>query len=255
MDNSTHNNSENLVRYLDGELNGAEKAAVEQQLSADAVLKQEYDSLLATRESIRYYGLQQKVSGIHQQMIQEFQPLVKKINSTRKIIRYSISVAASLLLLIGGYMAYNFFTLSPNKVFTSTYQTYEMITVRDGNSHETPVEKAYREKNYNEVLRIYNAGEEPSPKGEFLCGAAALELGDNSKAIKCFKEVLDANQQSSTVVLNDEAGYYLSLSYIRNRNYSLALELMNKIKDNPNHLYKEKITGKLIRQVKMLKWR
>ena len=254
MDNSTHNNSENLVRYLDGELSGSEKIAVEQQLADDAVLKQEYDNLLATRESIRYYGLQQKVAGIHQQMMGEFQAPVKKINSTRKIIRYSIAVAASLMLLIGGYIAYNFFTLSPNKVFASTYQTYEMITVRDGNNNATTTEKAYREKNYKEVLRIYNAGEDHSLKGEFLCGAAALELDDNSRAIKCFKEVLDANRQSSTTALNDEAEYYLSLSYIKNRDYDLALELMNKIKDKPNHLYHEKITGKLIRQVKMLKW-
>ena len=60
----------------------------------------------------------------------------------------------------------------------------------------TPVEKAYREKNYKEVLRIHDAGEDKTPKGEFLCGAAALEFNDNNKAIKCFKEVLDLNKQN-----------------------------------------------------------
>lgn len=255
MDNSTPGMSEKLVQYLDGGLMGAEKENLAQQLATDTALQAELNSLKSTSEAVKLYGLQQKVSGIHVQMMEEMQPSVKKINSARKIVRYSIAVAASLMLLVGSYMAYNFFTLSPDKVFASRYQSYELVTVRDGNANETPVEKAYREKNYQEVLRIHDAGEDHTPKGEFLCGAAALEVKDNSKAIKCFKEVLDDNKLTQQLILNDEAEYYLSLSYIRNKDYDYALDLLNKIQDNPNHLYNEKVTGKLIRQVKMLKWR
>ena len=255
MDNSTPDMSEKLVLYLDGELAGVEKENLEQQLAADKVLQYELDSLKETREAVKLYGLQQKVSVIHHQMMKELQPRIKKIGSAGKMIRYSIAVAAGLLLLIGGYMAYNFFTLTPDKVFASRYQSYELVTLRDGDGNETPAEKAYREKNYKEVLRIHDAGEDGSPKGEFLCGSAALELKDNSKAIKCFKEVLDANKQSKKPVLNDEAEYYLSLGYIRNRDYDYALDIMNKIQDDAGHTYNKEITGKLIRQVKMLKWR
>jgi tetratricopeptide (TPR) repeat protein len=255
MDNYTHNNSEKLVRYLDGELGDGEKAALEQQLAADTALQAELNSLKSTSEAVKLYGLQQMVSGIHVQMMEDMQPPVKRIIPARNIFRYSIAVAASLILLVGGYMAYNFFTLSPDKVFASRYQPYELVTVRDGNTNETPAEKAYREKNYNEVLRIYDTGEDHTPKGEFLCGAAALEMKDNNKAIKCFKEVLDANKQAQQTILNDEAEYYLSLSYIRNKDYDYALDMLNKILDDPGHLYNEKITSKLIRQVKMLKWR
>lgn len=255
MDNSTSDMSEKLVSYLDDELTGAEKENLEQQLAADKALQHQLDSLKSTREAVKLYGLQQEVSGIHREMMKEQQSPVKKIGSAGKFIRYSIAVAAGLLLIIGGYMAYNFFTLTPDKVFASSYQSYELVTVRDGNGNETPVEKAYREKNYKEVLRIHDAGEDHSPKGEFLCGSAALELKDNSKAIKCFKEVLDANKQVKKPVLNDEAEYYLSLSYIRNRDYDYALDIMNKIQDDADHTYNKQITGKLLRQVKMLKWR
>lgn len=260
MDNFTPDISEKLVQYLDGELTGAEKDRLEKQLATDKDLQDTLNSLKSTTEAVKLYGLQKRVSGIHHQMIEEMLPGVKKINpsatrSTRKIVRYSIAVAASFILLIGGYMALNFFTLSPDKVFASRYQSYQLVTVRDGNTSETPAEKAYKEKNYQEVLRIHAAGEDHTAKEEFLCGAAALEVKDNSKAIKCFKKVLDANKQAQQTVFNDEAEYYLSLSYIRNKDYDYALDLLNKIQNNPNHLYNEKVTGKLLRQVKMLKWR
>lgn len=255
MDNSIPDMSEKLVQYLDGELVGADKETLEQQLAADKDLQEELNRLRSATAAVKLYGSQQKVAGIHHEMMEEMQPGLKKIKSGRKILRYSIAVAASLILLIGGYMAYNFFTLSPDKVFASRYQAYELTSYRDANTTETPVERAYREKNYKEVLRIHDAGEDHSPKGEFLCGAAALEVKDNSKAIKCFKEVLDMNRRSQQPVLNDESEFYLSLGYTRNGDYDFALALLNKIHDDVNHKYNKEVTGKLLRQVKMLKWR
>ncbi len=255
MDNSTPEMSEKLIQYLDGELGGSEKVSLEEQLNTDKSLQHELATLKLAREAVKMYGLRKQVSHIHDQMRDEMQQPTRKIRPTNKILRYSISVAASLVLLIGGYLVYNFFTLSPDKVFASSYQSYSLVTVRDGNTNETSAEKAYGDKNYKEVLRLHDAGEDLTTKGKFLCGAAALELQDYSKANKCFKEVLEANKQTQQPVLNDEAEYYLSLSYVRNKDYDYALELLNKIQGDPNHLYRAKVTGKLIRQVKMLKWR
>ncbi len=253
MDNST---PDILVRYLDGELSGVEKQNLEQELSQNTQMREELDSLRSVREAIRLYGLKQKLAGIHGEMMEEMKPGLKTMQpARRKIIRYSIAVAASLVLLIGGYMIYNSMTLSPEKVFASNYNTYELVTVRDGNNAETNAEKAYREKNYNEVLRIHDAGEDHSPKGEFLCGAAALETKDLPKAIKCFNEVLDAGRQSGQPLLMDEAEYYLSLSYIRNKDYEEALVLLNTIENDAAHTYNTKVDEKLIRQVERLQSR
>lgn len=255
MDNATPEMSEKLVQYLDGELTGVEKENLAQLLLSDKDLQDKLTSLQATREAVKIYGLQQKVAGIRRQMMEEMQPPVKRIGFSKKIIRYSISVAASLLVLISGYLAYNFFTLSPEKVFSSRYQPYQLVTLRDGSANETTMEKAFREKNYQEVLRINDTGKDHTQKEIFLSGVAAIELNDNNKAITCFKEVLTANEQAKQSLLNDESEYYLSLSYIRNKDYDNALALLNKIKGDPGHLYYEKITGKLIRQVKMLRRR
>lgn len=256
MDNSTHGMSEKLVQYLDGELSGAEKAAVEQLLATDPSAQAGYESLLQARAAIKHYALKQKVSTLHSDMMEELLPNVRRITPAKKIFRYSMAVAASLVLLIGAYLAYNFLTLSSDKVFSANYRTYELGNVRDGNEPQsTPVEKAFSEKNYQEVLRIHDAGEDHTPKGEFLCGIAALELREDAKAIKCFNEVLDANRQNGQLGLNDEAEYYLSLSYIRNKDYDFALPLLNKIKSDTEHKYNKEISSGLIRKVKLLKWR
>ncbi len=255
MDNSTPDMSERLVLYLDGELSGSEKNMLEQQLAADKTLQGELESLQSTREAVKLYGLKQKVASIHGQMMEELQAPVKKISSVRRMVRYSVAIAASLLLLVGGYWAYNFFTLSPDKVFASNYRSYELVTVRDGGTNEiSAIEEAYKEKKYAEVVRI--TFDRPfSIKELFLRAMSYSELTDNPKAIEEYKKVIAQNEGAKTNTFKQQAEYYLALSYIRNGDYDFAIDLLNKIQDDPNHLYNEKVSNKLIRQVKMLKWR
>ena len=104
MDNFTPDMNEKLVLYLDDVLTGTEKQVLEQQLAADASLREQFNSLLSTREALRLYGLKQKVAGIHAEMMRQLQTPVVKMRSARKTIRYITAVAASLLLIIGGYM-------------------------------------------------------------------------------------------------------------------------------------------------------
>jgi tetratricopeptide (TPR) repeat protein len=255
MDNSTHSNSEILVQYLDEELSGTEKEKLEQQLASDQVLQEELNSLQQTREAVRWYGLRQTVQGVHQQVMEEMQAPVRSISPARRIIRYSLAVAASVVLIVLGVAGYNFYNLSSAKVFADNYYSYDQGIVRDGNASQTAAEKAYTQKQYAEVIRIHDAGEEVSQKTSFLTGIASLELNDNNKAIRCFNEVMGMNTQFPVPVLNDEAEYYLALSYIRVKVYDLALPLLKKIQADPGHTYHGKITRKLIRQVKMLRWR
>ncbi|MBI3139116.1 MAG: hypothetical protein HYZ15_11060 [Sphingobacteriales bacterium] len=254
MDNATPNMPEDLVRLLDNELTPEEKAELESRLAADLQLQQDFDSLLCTRAAIRHYGLQQQVSAIHLQMMEEMneQP-VKRIAPVRKMFRYSAAVAAGILLIVGGFFAYQFFTLTPGKVFSAHYQSFELTTVR-GTLNESAVEKAFRDKNYTEVIRLHDAGTEPGVKAEFLNGAAALELKDNTRAITSFNRVISLNKEAHTTGFQDEAEYYLALSYIAARDYKSALGLLKKIGSDPQHLYNSKVTNGLIRQVRMLSW-
>ena len=88
MDNSTPGMDEKLVSLLDGDLSLEERMIVEQQLAGNALLQQQYDSLLATKAAIRHFGLQQQVGVIHSQMMAELNSQVRKISPVRKMIRY-----------------------------------------------------------------------------------------------------------------------------------------------------------------------
>jgi tetratricopeptide (TPR) repeat protein len=256
MDNTANHRSEKLVQYLDGELSGPEKEILEKQLAEDPGLKGELESLQEAREAVKLYGLQQKVAGIHPQMMRELQPAVRKMSTSRRILRYGIAVAASVVLIAGGIIGYTLVNLSSGKVFASHFHAYELGTVRGEDTLQiSPVEKAYREKDYKKTVELYAQSPDVPVKETFLAGMSYLELGDNTKAIDEFKEVLADNEKTKSGLFKDDAEYFLALTYIRNRDYDYALDLMRSIRDNPEHIYHEKITGKLIRQVKMLKWR
>ncbi len=250
MDNSTPGRNETLIRYLDGELSGIEKEELDQQLLADESLRQDYERLVLARESIMQYGLQQKVGRIHQQMMKEFQTPVREINPVRRIIRYTMSAAAGVLLLVAGIILYNYSKPSPEKVFAANYRSYEISTVRSENIQElSRLEVAYSEKKYAEVISI--VFDRPFSINEnFLKAMAWMELGNTAKAIEQYKLVI--KEARSTNLLKEEAEYYLALAYIRSKQYPMAIQQLEDIQKKPGHLYYKKVTPELISQVKSL---
>lgn len=254
MDNSTPGMSEKLVDYLDGKLELAENQQIDKLLETDKDLKNELDGLLVAREAVRQYGLQQKVASVHQQMMYERKAQVRSITSAKRSIRYAIAVAASILLIVAGYIGYNFYTLSSEKVFAANYRLYELSGVRDNSTGESAIETAYNGKKFAELLSI--SFDRPfTIKEHFLRGMAFSETGDNGNAILSFKKAIEDNNAARTTTFKDEAEFYLALTYVRNKDFDFALEVLKNIQSNPDHLYNEKVTSKLIRQVRMLKWR
>jgi hypothetical protein len=77
----------------------------------------------------------------------------KKIGKARRIVHYSVAVAASILLIFVCIVGYNFYRLSPGRLFAENYTPYELTTTPD-DSIESKIEKAYREKNYAEVIKL-----------------------------------------------------------------------------------------------------
>jgi predicted negative regulator of RcsB-dependent stress response len=175
---------------------------------------------------------------------------VKKFNKLQRIIRYSVAVIASVMLILFCIEGYKFYRLSPNKLFAEKYMTYDLAAP---GTTESKIEKAYRQKNYTEVIKL-NASSALSVKDVFLTGMAYLETNDLSRAISSFQVVL-ADIKDKTSELKDAAEYYLALAYLKNNDYDQAIELMNAIHNNPSHLYTKKFSRKYINRVKRLKWR
>ena len=180
--------------------------------------------------------------------------IVKKIN-VRKTIRYSVAVAASVLLIFIIIEAFKFYMLSSQKLYAENYTAYELPATQNGaDSTESKIEKAYREKKYTEVISL-NANSVLSVKDVFLTGMSYLETNDISRAISNFQVVIADVKEEKTSVLKNEAEYYLALAYLKNNDYDQAIELMNAIHDNSAHLYKTRFSRRYINRIKRLKWR
>ncbi|MER3498447.1 MAG: hypothetical protein C4308_07330 [Chitinophagaceae bacterium] len=255
MNNSTQN-TELLMRYIDSELSGAEKQAFEQQLTGNAELKKEYNSFLLAKQAVNSYGIQQQVATVHKTMMQEFKSSAKVvgINSRRKIIRWTIAVAASVLLIFIGIQGYNFYQLSADKLFNEQYSGYELGTTRDSQNLSL-IETAYKSNNYQQVVNLVKKQENASAEDRFLQGLSYLQLNNLAEAIQSFNAVISINKGTNQGRYKDEAEYYLALSYLKNRDYDQAVALMKNIHNDPNHLYHKKFSDRFIRKVKMLKWR
>jgi predicted negative regulator of RcsB-dependent stress response len=179
----------------------------------------------------------------------------KKFSKVRRIVRYSVAVAASVLLIFVCIVGYNFYRLSSDRLFAENYSAYELANIRRENDRtESKIEKAYREKNYAEVINI-NKNSMLSVKDIFLTGMSYLETNDLSKAISSYQVVIADVKEDKTTLLKDTAEYYLALAYLKNNDYDQAIELMNTIHDNSSHQYKSKFSSKYINKLKRLKWR
>ena len=146
MDNSTRYDDE-IMRYIDGKMGDSEKMEFEKLLATDATLQQAVNNLQLAKEAVRSFAVKQKVNVLHQQMIKELrtETPVKPISNVRRIVRYSVAVAASVLLIFIVIEGYKFYSLSPQKLYAESYTAYELTTTRSGSdSSESKIEKAYR---------------------------------------------------------------------------------------------------------------
>ena len=181
--------------------------------------------------------------------------IAKRISKGKLIIRYSVAVTASVLLIFICIEGYKFYRLSPGRLFAENYTAYEQIfTPAENDSTESKIEKAYRAKDYSEVINI-NKNSVLSVKDIFLTGMSYLETNDLSKAISSYQVVIADVKDDKNPALKDAAEYYLALAYLKNNDYDQAIELMNTIHDDSSHFYTKKFSHKYIKRVKRLKWR
>ena len=254
MDNK-NNYTDKLVRYLDGELSEAERKTLQTELENDTTMQQELDNLILTKSVIKNYGLAQKVNGIHASMMQE---MAMHVPATKAVVRtlpkMIIRIAATIIILVGLFGLYQYLSVSPGNLYYDQYTAYQVATMR-GATAANPLQKAYSEKRYVEVITSYKQMANPTADEQFLTAQAYLANADYNNAIVLFKAIIQKNKATNTGMLNDDAEYYLALSYLKNGDTAKALPLFKKIHDDKDHLYHNKINGWYLAKVKLLNWK
>jgi len=233
-------NSEHiLIDHLDNLLIGDTKAETENLIRSDKTIAREWQYLLYAVDGIREAGLYERVSAAKKLYQKSF--VSKPAGGVvRSIYRNAFRVAACFLILLGATVIYKYTSVSSGKVYDEYYSSYELNTSRSGEVVDS-IEQAFREKNWQRVIDLSATLRPRSSKYNFLAGIASMELKKYDNAINSFKEVIEANAKSGENYFLDEAEYYLAMSYLANNEPENALPLIEKIKNDSNHLYHAKL--------------
>jgi len=250
MADPLHDKEDTMMRYLDGEMDDQERKQFEELLEDDTQLKAEMESLRLAVDSVKHYGLNEKIRAIHKEIRSEVVPAKTKVITMRRFLRYGVSVAAILILAFVGIEGYKFYHLTTEQLYNESYIAYDISATR-GEVNEVPaIEKAYASKNYQKVIQEAKAKSERTDREQFLAALSFLQISDFSSSIKWFEAL---NRQGN--VYQPDAEFYLSLSYLRNKDYDRALEFMEKINEDTSHPYHSRISDSLLRKIRMLKWK
>jgi tetratricopeptide (TPR) repeat protein len=255
--NNNNTNSDILVQYLDNELSQEDKSNVENQLKHDNVMQKELENLSLAKSAIKTYGLKKHISTIHAEMMNEMiieKGSLAQKGTVRQLINITMKVAAAVLIVLLGLGVYQYASITPDKLFASNYKPYA-LSVNRGLIEKDGMEKSFQEKNYNAIITQFSLLNESSAKENFLVGQAYLETNNYKKAIESFKSIMTKNMADGKTTFNDDAQYFLALSYLRNHDVKLATPIFEAIHNNVNHLYNDKMTPSFMRNLKILNWK
>ena len=161
-----------------------------------------------------------------------------------------ISCAAiSFLFMSGSCALYLYINANPQKLFSKNYRRYERRIMR-GSSVRSPLKEAYTDGKMDSVIWDFKNLNSPIPEEYLLAGIAYLEKNQPEKAIETFKMLILTNLNSKTDYFEDDAEYYLAMSYLDNQESEKALPLFEKINADPENRYYEDVSKLLLLNVR-----
>jgi len=230
-----------LIDHLDKSLQGEGSPEMELQISNDPEAAREWNYLLLAVDAIQEAGLQEQVVTIKNEWKAQQTTMVKPTGGiVRQISRNMAKIAAILVLVAGGAAFYKYVTISSGSLYNKYYSSYDLNTSR-GAGNADAVEKAYQAKDWHAVLSAFNATKRDN-KMDFLAGVADLELKKYDDAIEHFEQVIAVNAQSGSDYFQDEAQYYLAISWLAKDKVNEALPILEKIRANKGHLFHDKVS-------------
>lgn len=229
-----------LIDHLDRVLAGEPSPETEALINSDQELAKEWRSILFALEGIREAGLHEQVSTVRKQYQREKSTISKPAGGVvRSMYRNAFRVAACLFILIGAAAIYKYTTVTSVGTYNEYYSSFDLNTSR-GSGDQDLVEEAYRAKNWEQVLSLSAVQEPKTNKTHFLAAIAAMELKKYVAAIESFKQITAANAKSGDNYFQDEAEYYLALAFLANNETPNALSLLEKIRNDKNHLFNQR---------------
>ena len=272
--------AEHIDRYLDGSLSAEEGATLEVALEQDAELRQELENIEMTRALVREYALRDEIKSIRRTMRSEAaavdeasprpfagMPTVEIPPSDamkrghvrplyRRVSAYAGRIAAGVAILLVGLVGYQYATLSHDDLYAEKAMLYQIAASRSAEeataSSAEQLERQYQAQRFDEVIATYEQIDDPSLMAMFLAGNAYLQVENPDQAIEAFREIVVINGSQGINRFEEDAQYYLALSYLKGDQLAEALPMLETINADPEHSYHSLVNDYYLWRVKFL---
>ncbi len=247
MDENLHTDEENLLSYADGEMSDQERRDFELRLKEEPHLRDKLHRLQMGISAVRQYGAAEKVKRIHGEMIPGLKKNKKgKVVSMSRFIKYSMAAAAGIIILVVAIKLVTANSVSAVKLYSDAYVSYDAGTVRGG-STPSALEEAYQSGNYDRVTDLAANGANLSSRDSLLTGIAFLNQDKSDSAARW----LTGPSRQGTY--RQDAEFYLALAWLKSKNYTAAVRLMKKIRNEEGHIYREQFSEEYVGKVERLR--
>lgn len=233
--NENSTTTELLIQYLDGDLDEAKAREIKTSIDENVLVKEELDKLRTAKDAITSYGLKNKVASIHKEMMLELNQTPAQTGVVRSMLWYGLRIAAMIIFVTGSFIAYQYYSATPAKLYSENFASFTMHETRGTNA--SALQTAYQTGNMQEVINRFQSIQQPVAEDYFFAGNAYLNTSQPSKAIETFKLLQEKNKTDNTHYYEEDTEYYLAMGYLANNNAAKALPLLEKINGDVNHPY------------------
>lgn len=154
---------------------------------------------------------------------------------------YSIAASISVLLLIGSLLLMLLKTseISPDEVYLSYYQQYEVGNYRASNSASvlSSAIQTYKDGNYDEAYELFQDFNEKNNEVKLLEGITQIETSRYEEAIKSFSSIL----KTEDITLFEHAKWYLGLCYLKIGDVQKAIAQFEELAEIDGSIYNDRV--------------
>ena len=149
-----------------------------------------------------------------------------------------------------------YLTNSHDRLFASQYQTYRINVDRaSGSSVNEPLVQSYQDGKYNEVIEDFRRLGTQSVTDRMIAAFAYMEVNNYQAAIPLLDQVIRSNVITGEKLYQDEAEYYLALSYLKTKQVERSFQLFNKIYIDNEHTFNGRVNKWFMMRLKWLRQR
>lgn len=209
----------------------------------------EIDLHFASVKAIQQYAILKQVQSVHSSFMHSEPNAENSIGkapimpSRMVSMRWVMGVAASLFVFAATWFTYQYSTNDGGKLYSEIYQPYNVNTDRGiGEISTHNLIQEFKNEDYKAVIKTYESLLNTNIREKFLTGYAYHQVANYNKSIELLRQLLKYNKLNKTRLYNDEAEFYLALSYLKINDIVSAAELFKSIRSNPDHTFHETVT-------------